>query len=278
MIKTKLEDQSEEIKVSIKSGLDEQNEILEASFKEMIDQNNEKLQQVMNGKFQNIRQDLTTSFQSGLNEQNAKLQNTMNTMNTKIEDQDEKMERFFERLVQNFEQLLVSKLKEQQEVFELRFEEQEQKIMQIQVFLGKQFGLLSDVAVNEDFLTCPVGWERALDTCVRVSNEKANFDLASEKCQELDGRLYEPSHKNQNDLVASKLYNHWIGIKKSEENSWVYLSTNENVPFTSWRSGRPDNRTGNEDCVEMGQDVKWNDLNCDKEAWFICETKLILRS
>ena len=44
-----------------------------------------------------------------------------------INDQNEKMEGFFERLVQNFEQLLVSKLKEQQEVFELRFEEQDQK-------------------------------------------------------------------------------------------------------------------------------------------------------
>ena len=57
MIKTKLEDQSEEIKVSIKSGLDEQNEILEGSFQEIIGQNNEELQQVINATFQNIRED-----------------------------------------------------------------------------------------------------------------------------------------------------------------------------------------------------------------------------
>ena len=44
MIKTKLEDHSEEIKVSFKSGLDELNDILEGFFQEMIGQNIEELQ------------------------------------------------------------------------------------------------------------------------------------------------------------------------------------------------------------------------------------------
>ena len=111
---------------------------------------------------------------------------------------------------------------------------------------------------------------------------KANFDLASRKCQELNSnaRLYEPSYKIQHDLVASMLSQndqYWMGIQKSGD-SWVYLSTNEDVPFTSWGIASPDNWNDNEDCVEMDVDAEWNDANCDIEAWFICETKLIPRS
>ena len=79
--------------------------------------------------------------------------------------------------------------------------------------------------------------------------------LASEKCQELNSnaRLYEPSYKIQHDLVASMLSQndqYWMGIQKSGD-SWVYLSTNENVPFTRWQSGQPNNSNGNEDCVGL---------------------------
>ena len=104
VIKTKLEDQSEEIKVSIKSGLDEQNEILEGSFKEMIDQNNEELQQVINGTLQNIREDLF-----------HKIGQERQVMQAKFDDQDVKIANKFEHQSDTFEASFESGLDEKME-------------------------------------------------------------------------------------------------------------------------------------------------------------------
>ena len=88
--------------------------------------------------------------------------------------------------------------------------------------------VLSAVALNSDILTCPDEWLRVVDSCIWISNDGMTFDKAAEKCKELnnDARLYEPSSKYHNDIVANILQeqnrrvSHWIGIHdKVEENS-----------------------------------------------------------
>jgi hypothetical protein len=42
--------------------------------------------------------------------------------------------------------------------------------------------------------------------------------------------------------------------------------------YSNWAAGEPNNQ-GDEDCVDIFPyvDFKWNDQNCDKEQYFICE-------
>merc|ERR1711957_487459 len=63
----------------------------------------------------------------------------------------------------------------------------------------------------------------------------------------------------------------WIGyndIKK--EKKWVWSGMGNRKFFKSWNRGEPNNyRT--EDCVEMFQNGKWNDLACRSKRYFICQ-------
>ena len=157
---------------------------------------------------------------------------------------------------------------------------------EVQAFQEKFNDILNAVAANRNFSGCPSDWVRVLDSCILVSNEMATFDKAAEKCKEFhsDASLYEPPNKQHSDLVFNLLSkeHHWIGIHdRNEENTWVYLSTNESISFANWQKNRPDNHGNNEDCAEFGgsfsaeKERLWNDLPCGNKQRFVCEKKLI---
>ena len=68
-------------------------------------------------------------------------------------------------------------------------------------------------------------------------------------------------HKIFSSLLA---FDRWIiGVNdKMKENVWRYDSGGT-IPFNlPWSSGSPSNSNGNEDCVEVHDDKKWNDIPC----------------
>ena len=128
-------------------------------------------------------------------------------MDTKFESQDEKVKGFIGDLVQQFEQLLENKLKEQKEDFNRKLEEQKNEFLE-----------------SMQLLICPFGWVLVNNSCILVSrSETATFQGAAQKCKDLhmNSRLYEPSSMEHNDLVFNSLdeNSHWIGIHEIEENS-----------------------------------------------------------
>ena len=84
-----------------------------------------------------------------------------------------------------------------------------------------------------------------------------------------------------NDLVIQearttvKLDYFWIGIRDSDsKNNWQYVSSNQTVSWTNWRSGQPDNSDGNpENCVNpLFKDIfEWDDTPCRYPRPSICE-------
>ena len=320
-VKNMLDERSEDfqqnidaIKTSVRSGLNEQNGKLE-SLKQNVESKLEEQKEVMEAKLEDQNVKLTkkledqsdaikTSVRSGLDEQNGKLEdvkqnieskfeNQKQIMESKFEDQKENMEGFVENLVQRFEVLFLK----QKEDFEKKLGDevqalQDQKenieallLKQKEDFEQKYNDILTAVALNSDFLACPTDWVRVLDSCILVSNEKATFDEAVEKCKEFhsDASLYEPPNNHHSELVFNLLSedHHWIGIHdRIEEDTWVYLSTNEAISFTSWQDNEPNN-LNTENCVEFRGSVHaekgrlWNDEDCDSKIGFVCETKLI---
>ena len=105
------------------------------------------------------------------------------------------------------------------------------------------------------FLECTDGWIRVYDTCVWKSEDKKSFYYAAKHCQDLypGARLYEPPNKSHNDLTYSLLSvndYHWIGIhERISEGSWVYLSSNEPIPFTNWASNQPNDYQGDQETI-----------------------------
>lgn len=73
------------------------------------------------------------------------------------------------------------------------------------------------------------------------------------------------------------LGDYWLdGIDDVHETEWRWASTYSIIEPTFWYPGQPDNTYGNEDCLEVniGDRGLWNDDNCDKHQFCICEKSL----
>ena len=68
--------------------------------------------------------------------------------------------------------------------------------------------------------------------------------------------------------------NYWIGLSDSiQEGHYLWQSTQDNVDFTDWAPGEPNDNHHTEDCAELFQPFSfhWNDAPCSVKSNFICE-------
>ena len=165
------------------------------------------------------------------------------------------------------------------------------KFENLQTFFILQIvaSLLALAVSSSSGSSCPSGFYRILDSCIKLSRDKQNFDSAQQKCAQLvpNGRLFEPKNRLQNELVKTLVKiqqpsNAWIGITLNRSKGrFEYSSSGKDASFQDWAPGNP-NQTG--DCVIFwfqwpndGGNVddsrrgKWNDENCPKKMNYICE-------
>jgi C-type mannose receptor len=120
----------------------------------------------------------------------------------------------------------------------------------------------------------------------RFSNVTKSFDEAQGKCASKGGKLFEPRNLQQNNKVADFAHeldgykNWWIGVDdKEKEGIFQWSKSKQNINFSNWRSGQPNNLYGNEDCVDIYTTSsshseyhgKWFDSDCNNIFRFICE-------
>ena len=83
-------------------------------------------------------------------------------------------------------------------------------------------------------------------------------------CEQLGGHLATISSAEENQFISSGVHEDmWIGFTdEREEGVWEWV-TGEDVEYTNWGSGEPNN-SGNEDYAHMSGYGQWNDLpDCD---------------
>ena len=101
-------------------------------------------------------------------------------------------------------------------------------------------------------------WEEARDDCLG-----RGYDLA---------KIYSAA---ENAALTDKLTGqHWIGLRdKYHEGQYEWLNS-DIASYTNWGAGEPNNvATGGEDCVEILESGRWNDLNCDLRRNHACEVR-----
>nr|XP_055046000.1 C-type mannose receptor 2-like [Misgurnus anguillicaudatus] len=61
----------------------------------------------------------------------------------------------------------------------------------------------------------------------------------------------------------------WIGMFR-DNNTWYWTYHYEILTFMSWKSGKPDNPSGREDCGVINGSSGWEDMACDQLFPFFC--------
>ncbi|CAG5855119.1 unnamed protein product [Menidia menidia] len=125
-------------------------------------------------------------------------------------------------------------------------------------------------------------------TCFTVSSEADTYYGAKTLCQELGGNLAHIHNQKIQDILAfylselgasneitnthAETENFWIGLTYKPPTDSFRWDTGENLQFSSFAFGQPDNqRFGN--CVELQAQsaFNWNDQRCKTRNRYICQ-------
>ena len=203
-------------------------DVLETAFGQVIDSRLENQTMIM---LDQIQEQNTI-----LHMQNEKLDFMMKTIldnqDIIIRKQNEAYERNLEELKStsegNCKELLDAKLQEQSDYFQANFEEQnethKQNLEELESLQEQYKTILQQMVHLSIQQNNESEWVRIVNSDIWLSSETANFDDASEICDGMDARLYEPQSLLHNNLVFSLIEArgrdhkyHFIGIHDKHE-------------------------------------------------------------
>ncbi|XP_063814816.1 pulmonary surfactant-associated protein D-like [Pseudophryne corroboree] len=121
------------------------------------------------------------------------------------------------------------------------------------------------------------GGKQSGDKVFVTNGLEESFENAQKTCKESGGNLATPKNAAENSAAQEILHTKgeaskaFLGISDLQvEGIFKYLS-GEKITFTNWNLGEPNNSKDNEDCVEVQDNGKWNDIPCNLLRLVICE-------
>ncbi|KAI8035393.1 C-type lectin 37Db-like [Drosophila gunungcola] len=101
-----------------------------------------------------------------------------------------------------------------------------------------------------------------------------SLPVAEGICRQMGGSLVAIKDQDELDAINAKVNNNtrfWLGINDRKNNgTYVSQATGKVAPFLKWRSGEPNNKGGDEHCVEL-LDGEMNDVPCSMHLFTICQ-------
>ncbi|CAH1099002.1 unnamed protein product [Psylliodes chrysocephalus] len=114
---------------------------------------------------------------------------------------------------------------------------------------------------------------------------KANFYKSLQFCRQQGMHLLSINSKIENDRIGKFILDNgitfghfWTSASNlAGDHEWIWLSTGRNMYYTNWDQGEPNHaHNSTENCVEVrhwgSSGFTWNDLNCQENLFFICES------
>ncbi|XP_066205179.1 pulmonary surfactant-associated protein D [Saccopteryx leptura] len=105
--------------------------------------------------------------------------------------------------------------------------------------------------------------------------EKA-FQDAQKICTQAGGQLPSPRSAAENEAVSQLIIAQnrgaaFLSITDSKTEGKFTYPSGEPLVYSNWAPGEPNNDRGDEDCVEIFTNGKWNDKSCAESRLVICE-------
>ncbi len=93
------------------------------------------------------------------------------------------------------------------------------------------------------------------------STNTANWANANQICESNGGYLACIGSQEENAYLANilTLQSAWIGLQDGDNDGQFTWSCGDDLDYTNWYPGQPNNYNGNQECVEMLNNGQWND-------------------
>jgi hypothetical protein len=117
-------------------------------------------------------------------------------------------------------------------------------------------------------------WTTFQGHCYRFFGSTVTWDAARASCQTFNADLVSLGSAEENafavTLAAGNVF--YAGFNDlNSEGTWVWSDGSPNS-YTNWGASEPNN-SGNEDCLHVYVDGRWNDITCGTAQTYLCEMK-----
>ncbi|XP_017948241.1 hepatic lectin-like [Xenopus tropicalis] len=122
---------------------------------------------------------------------------------------------------------------------------------------------------------CDSDWKGFDGNCYYIVTTKKAWTDARAACKLKNSDLVIINSEREQNFLSSitDMSDFWIGLKgNTDKNEWRWVDgTIHKLSEGFWLKGEPNNSGGQEDCVHMRVQKKWNDIVCSNQYKAICE-------
>ncbi|XP_036438783.1 C-type lectin domain family 17, member A-like isoform X2 [Colossoma macropomum] len=122
------------------------------------------------------------------------------------------------------------------------------------------------------------GWRYFRSSMYYISTESKSWSEGRQFCRERGADLAIISSREESEFIVKSMGKGWIGLTDTDtEGTWRWVDGSA-LTTGFWRSGEPNSKVGDEDCVATGggYDPVWNwgDYPCNHQFVWACEKRI----
>ncbi|XP_078344750.1 uncharacterized protein LOC144630294 [Oculina patagonica] len=126
---------------------------------------------------------------------------------------------------------------------------------------------------------CPTSnWEYFQGSCYLFTDHQRTWSDAMKYCRDNGADLIKVTSEEENNFVTRSGKIWWLALRRDATHSDIFRWNNGSIPtFANWSGPEPNNHGGSEECVEIIDTGKWNDIGClvNNRAYLACEKENI---
>ncbi|XP_015671217.1 hepatic lectin [Protobothrops mucrosquamatus] len=121
-------------------------------------------------------------------------------------------------------------------------------------------------------------WKHFDGACYFFSVTQVIWHTAKSKCEEENSELVVITNQYEQNFLETETRSQrfWIGLSDhNTEGQWRWVdNTDYRTSFKNWLEGEPNDNSNNEDCGELYEAGKWNDVSCNTKKFYVCKKPL----